>query len=211
MTNLPRPCLMLITSPSPHLLEIIRAAVAGGVDVVQWREKSPDRAKYRQRFQAVHAASEPAQVVINGNRDAAIACGARRIHLPEQALPVGVVRWRIGAAGLVGKSVRSVEGARRAEADKADYVLVGPIFASASHPNVEPQGLDFLRDVCDGVSLPVIAGGGVTPENTAECLAAGAGGVAVMTALMQSEDPQSAARAYREVLDASWREEAAAK
>ena len=200
---------MLVTSSSPRLLEIIRAAVAGGVDVVQWREKSPDRAKYRQRFQSVHAAAEPAQVVINGNRDAALACGARRIHLPEQALPIGVVRWRIGAAGLVGKSVRSVEGARRAEVDKADYVIVSPVFASASHPNVVPQGLDFLRDVCAAVSLPVIAGGGVTPENTAECLAAGAGGVAVMTLLMQAEDPQSAAREYREVLDASWKEDAA--
>lgn len=206
MTNLPRPCLMLVTEPSPRLLEIIREAVAGGVDVVQWREKKPDRGKYRQRFQSVHAAAEPAQVVVNGSLDAALACGARRIHLPEKTLPIGVARWRIGSGGLIGKSVRSAEGARRAEADGPDYVLVGPIFASASEPDVAPAGLDFLREVCDGVAIPVLAGGGVTPENTAECLAAGAAGVAALTPFMQAEDPQSVARAYRATLDQIWKE-----
>lgn len=208
MNGLPRPCLMLVTEPAPRLLEIITEAVAGGVDIVQWREKVANGAKYRQRFHAVHAAAgEAAQVVINGNRDAALACGARRIHLPEQSLPIGVVRWRVGVGGLIGKSVHSVLAAQRAESDGADYVVAGTIFASPSHPDIAPTGLDFLRQVCQAVSVPVLAIGGVTPENAMECIKAGAAGVAVLSALMRAEDPKAIASAYRAALDAAWKEQ----
>ena len=197
---------MLVTEPSPRLTEIIAAAVAGGVDVVQWREKAPDRGKYRQRFGAIHAAAGEGQVVVNGNRDAALACGARRIHLPEQSLPLGVVRWRIGTGGMLGKSVHTVENAKRAQADGADYIVAGTIFASQSHPDIEPMGLDFLREVCAAVSISVLAIGGVTPENAGECIRAGAAGVAVLSPIMRAEDPKAVAQAYRSAIDAAWRE-----
>lgn len=198
---------MLVTEPSPRLTEVIAAAVAGGADIVQWREKVANRAKYRQRFRAIHAAAGDVLVIVNGNQEAALACGARRIHLPEQSLPIGVIRWRIGAGGLIGKSVHSVEAARRAQANGADYLIAGTIFASQSHPDIEPAGLEFLRDVCAAVSLPVLAIGGVTPENTAECIEAGAAGVAVLSPIMRAENPKAVAQAYRRAINAAWGEQ----
>lgn len=206
MTNLPRPCLMLVTEPSPRLTEIITAAVKGGVDVVQWREKAANRAKYRQRFHAIHSAAGEASVIVNGNLEAALACGARRIHLPEKSLPLGVIRWRIGAGGLIGKSVHSVEGAQRAQADGADYIIAGTIFASSSHPDIEPMGLDFLREVCASVTVPVLAIGGGTPESIGDCVKAGASGAAVLSPMMRAENPTATAQAYRLALETAWEE-----
>ena len=203
--GLPLPCLMLVTEPSPRLSEIVAQAVAGGVNAVQWREKVRNGAQYRRRCASVRrSAGEAVPVLVNGHWEAALACGARHVHLPEQALPVGVVRWRMGGSGLIGKSVHSVESALKAQADGADYVIAGTIFASQSHPGLAPAGLDFLREVCAAVSVPVLAIGGVTPETVGECLRAGASGVAVLSPIMQATDPQSVAQGYWAALQAAW-------
>ena len=203
--GLPLPCLMLVTEPSSRLAQIVAEAVAGGVNAVQWREKVRNGAQYRQRCVSIRrAAGDVVPVIVNGNWEAALACGARHVHLPEQSLPVGVVRWRMSGNGLIGKSVHSVESALKAQADGVDYVIAGTIFASQSHPDIAPAGLDFLRDVCAAVSLPVLAIGGVTPENAGECLKMGASGVAVLSPLMQATDPESIAQAYWAALENAW-------
>ncbi len=202
--GLPLPCLMLVTEPSPRLPEIIAAAVAGGVNTVQWREKVRNGAHYRQRCVSIRrAAGDSVPVLVNGNWEAALACGARHVHLPEKSLPVGVVRWRLGGNGLVGKSVHSVEGALKAQADGADYLVAGSVFETLSHPNIAPAGLDFLREVCAAVSIPVVAIGGVKPENVGECIAAGAAGVAVLSPLMSAENPRELAEEYFAALTAA--------
>ena len=199
------PCLMLVTEPSPRLPEIVAEAVTGGVDVVQWRENRGKGMGYNRAYGDLNAAlKERALLVVNGNWETAVGLGARRIHLPEKSLPIGVVRHRIGAKSLVGKSVHSVSSAEQAEKQGADYLIAGTIFASASHPNLEPSGLEFLREVCAAVSIPVLAIGGVTSENTADCIAAGAAGVAVLSAIMRASDPREAAQTYRAALDAAW-------
>lgn len=203
--GLPLPCLMLVTEPSPRLPGIIVEAVAGGVNTVQWREKVRNGAHYRQRCVSIRkAAGDAVPVLVNGNWEAALACGARHVHLPEKSLPVGVVRWRLGGNGLIGKSVHSVEAALKAQEDGADYLVAGMIYASASHPELVPAGLDFLRDVCALVSLPVVAIGGVTPENLGECVGAGASGIAILSPLMNADDPREVARAYSAALRAAW-------
>ena len=195
--GLPLPCLMLVTEPSPRLPEIIAEAVAGGVNTVQWREKVRNGAHYRQRCVSIRKASgDSVPVLVNGNWEAALACGARHIHLPEKSLPLGVARWRLGGNGLIGKSVHSLEGALKAQADGADYLVAGSIFASASHPDIAPAGLEFLREVCAAITIPVVAIGGVTPENVGECILAGAAGAAVLSPLMTAEDPREVAQAY---------------
>ncbi len=207
MSPFPQPCLMLVTEPSPRLPQIVGEAVDGGVDVVQWREKRGKGMGYKRAYaDLVEALKERAPLVVNGNWETAVGLGARRIHLPEKSLPVGVVRHRVGARSIVGKSVHSVQSAQGAEKQGADYLIAGTIFASASHPEIEPAGLEFLREVCAAVSIPVLAIGGVTPENAGECLAAGAAGVAVLSALMRTDDPSAAARAYRRALDTAWEE-----
>ena len=140
----------------------------------------------------VAALKERAPLIINGNWETAVGLGARRIHLPEKSLPAGVVRHRIGGA-VHHRQVRPFGFASAPKGPRkqgVDYLIAGTIFASPSHPDIAHQGLDFLRAVCAAVTIPVLAIGGVTPENAGECLAAGAAGVAVLSALMRAADPQ---------------------
>lgn len=207
MTNLPRPCLMLVTEPSPRLPQIAGEAVGGGVNVVQLRDKRIAAHGLRLTFKALGQSLRAGTVVIvNADWQRAVAFGARHIHLPEKSVPPGVVRHHIGSGALVGKSAHSVEAALKAAELGADYVIAGTVFASPSHPDTEPLGLDFLRDVCAAVAIPVLAIGGVTPENTADCLRAGAAGVAVLSPIMRAADPKAAAQQYRAALDAAWEE-----
>ncbi len=207
MTNLPRPCLMLVTEPSPRLPQIAGEAVGGGVNVVQLRDKRAAAHGLRLTFKGLGQSLRAGTiVVINADWERAVAFGARHIHLPEKSVPPGVVRHHIGSGALVGKSAHSVEAALKATSLGADYLVAGTIFASQSHPDIEPLGLDFLRDVCAAVSTPVLAIGGVTPENLGACIEAGAAGVAVLSPIMRAADPKAMARMYRAALDAAWEE-----
>ena len=207
MTNLPQPCLMLVTEPSPRLPQIAGEAVGGGVNVVHLRDKRPAAHGLRLTFKGLGQSLRSGTIVIvNADWQRAVGFGARHIHLPEQSAPVGVIRHRLGSGALAGKSAHSVEAAIRAASQGADYIIAGTIFASQSHPDIEPMGLDFLRDVCAAVSIPVLAIGGVTLDNLGACIEAGAAGVAVLSPIMRATDPKAAAQAYRAALDAAWEE-----
>lgn len=203
--GLPHPCLMLVTEPRPDLGVVVSQAVEGGVNAVQWRDK---RTRIGKRdpalFGVISATQERAMLFANGDWETNIRHGIRKIHLPERSAPIGVVKFRIGNGALVGKSVHSVEAAIQAEAAGADYVIAGTIYASPSHPTIEPAGLALLQAVCDAVKISVVAIGGVTPERVGECLEAGAVGVAVLSPIMRAEDPRAVARRYREALDTAW-------
>lgn len=117
-------------------------------------------------------------VLVNDRCDVALAAGAAGVHLPESGLPVAAARRLLGAGRLVGRSVHSLEAARAAQAEGADYVLWGPVFATPTHPGRPPLGLEALRRLCAAVNLPVLAVGGVTGERARECREAGAAGFA---------------------------------
>jgi thiamine-phosphate diphosphorylase len=110
------------------------------------------------------------------------------------------VREKIGEQYWIGCSIHSLEKARQVEAEGADYLIAGTIFPSGTHPDMPAQGLEFLERVCRAVRLPVIAIGGITPQNTSDCLRAGACGVAVLSAIMRSADPEQSARLFRKAL-----------
>jgi thiamine-phosphate pyrophosphorylase len=191
--------LMLVTEPGPKLVDIVRAAVDGGVDIVQWRDKSGDSPERQRLATALRdAAHPPTLLIVNGGVPT-----ADGIHLPETGLSIAEALRIAGPASIVGRSIHSVDSATAAEADGADYLVAGTIFASQSHPNAPAAGLDFLRSVCTAVSLPVIAIGGITPANVAGCLAAGATGVAVLSPIMRSDNPTAVAAEYRAALDAT--------
>ena len=207
MTNLPRPCLMLVTEPSPRLPQIAGEAVGGGVNVVHLRDKRAAAHGLKVTFKGLGQSLRTGTiVVVNADWQRAIGFGARHIHLPELSAPVGVIRHHLAAGALVGKSAHSVEAALKAASQGADYIIAGTIFASQSHPDIEPAGLDFLREVCGAVSIPVLAIGGVTLDNLAGCIEAGAAGVAVLSPIMRAADPKSVAQQYRAALDAAWEE-----
>ncbi|HXM72382.1 MAG TPA: thiamine phosphate synthase [Candidatus Dormibacteraeota bacterium] len=131
----------------------------------------------REARKLVASASVP--VVISSRCDVALASGAAGVNLPERDVSVADARKLLGEL-LVGRSVHSIEGALRAEAEDADFVIFGPVWESASHPDLKPAGLSALEAVARATGIPVLAIGGVTAERVDRCLAAGAGGYAAI-------------------------------
>jgi thiamine-phosphate pyrophosphorylase len=183
--------------------DVVRDAVLGGVDIVQLREKHLSRGDLIALGLHVRdAIARRALFFVNGNVDAAIALGADGIHLPEGGPPIGTVRDRVGDM-LISRAVHSVEAAIRAERAGADIVQAGTLYETASKPGSSLLGIDGLREICVAVEVPVIAIGGITAENAADALRAGAKGVAVIGAITDADEPREAASALRRALDAA--------
>lgn len=200
MKPLPQPALMLITEPSARLGQIVAEAVAGGVDMVQLRDRDSAPDCLHETATLLRGLTEDrALLVINGHAGVAHSVGADGLHLPERGRGIRESRAMVGKGALLGRSVHSVAAALQSAEEGADYLLAGTIFASSSHPDQMPAGLDFLRDVCAAVRpLPVLAIGGVTPENAMCCLRAGAAGVAVLSPILRADDPRTVARRFRQ-------------
>ncbi len=187
-----------VESPRPagDLLALIRRAVASSVNWIQIREKDlPTRPLVELVRGAVAAAQGSAtRILVNDRLDIALATGAAGVHLGEASLPVvAVERWRRGghapAGFLVGASCHSAAAAVEAERAGADYIFFGPVFTTPSKAAYgRPQGLDRLAEVCRAVRIPVLAIGGVSLENAAACLAAGAAGLAAIRLFQESPD-----------------------
>jgi thiamine-phosphate pyrophosphorylase len=197
---------MLITDRSRladrALEEVVSQAVDGGVNVVQLREKDlPSRELY-DLATTVHAVVRGrALFLVNDRLDVALACGADGVQLPEAGLPVAVAHKISGESCIVGRSVHSVDAAIEAERDGADFVLAGNVFETASKPGAPARGGDFVREVSDAVRTPVIAVGGIDVSNVCDVIRAGADGVAVIGAIMDADDPRTAAKALWEELE----------
>jgi thiamine-phosphate diphosphorylase len=124
-------------------------------------------------------ASSPVPVLVSSRCDLALACGAAGVNLPERDISVRDARVLLGDR-LIGRSVHSLEAAREAEHDGADYVIFGPIWSSATHRDSEPVGIEALAAVVRAVRIPVLAIGGVTAERVADILDSGAAGYAAI-------------------------------
>ncbi len=181
-------------------LESARRALAGGADVIQLRDKKlAGRELYllAQELRKLTIGSG-AILIVNDRMDVALAVGADGVHLGQDDLPVAVAR-RIAPPGFViGASVGSVEEAVRAERDGADYVVLSPLFNTGSKDDAGPgHGLQVLRAIRSAVSVPVLAIGGIDAQNVGEVIAAGADGVAVISAVCGQADVEAAARDIR--------------
>ncbi len=200
------PALVLVTDSSRlrgrALADVVRAAVEGGVTIVQLRDKTaPHDALLREGASVREAIGRRALFFVNGDVEAAVALRADGVHLPEAGAPTTAVRAHVGSTMLVSRAVHSLDAALRAERDGADIVQAGTLFETASKPGARTLGIDGLRAICDAVRAPVVAIGGVTAANAGEALAAGAAGVAVIGAIFDAADPPAAARALREAMD----------
>jgi thiamine-phosphate diphosphorylase len=205
-TKLHVPWLMLVTEPSKNLPVIVSDAIAGGVTIVQWRQKTALKTDYRRTYSSLIAViQDTVPLVVNTMWDVASKLHVANLHLPEHSIPLKDARKEVGSRGLIGKSVHTVEAAIEAEKGGADYIIAGTIFESASHPEEKAAGLEFLSDVCRSVSIPVIAIGGITPANTAGCISAGASGIAVLSPIMQAKNPSAVAHEYRTALEEAWK------
>ena len=183
--------LYLITSPSEHLLAMVEAALQGGVTLVQYREKNTDdfiRLAYAAKLcELCH--SYDALFIINDRVDLALAIDADGVHLGQQDFPVPLARQLLGSQKIIGCSTTNPEEMKRAIADGADYLGVGPIYQTATKPGKAPAGLEYLRYAAQNCPIPWFAIGGIEPKNINEVLAAGAERVAVVRGIMQAEQP----------------------
>ncbi|HLH37977.1 MAG TPA: thiamine phosphate synthase [Bryobacteraceae bacterium] len=152
-------------------------ALSSGADWLQVRDKALSA---RELLEVVKTAmSCGSKVIVNTRMDVALAAGAAGLHLPAGSIPPA--RWRAIAPPnfLIGVSCHAVDEVRTAEAEGADYVFFGPVFAPLSKTSpLAPRGLDALAEAARAVRIPVLALGGITRENAAACAAAGAAGIA---------------------------------
>ena len=189
--------LYLITGARPNLGAFVEAAVAGGVDVVQLREKELSD---REALEALETAREATgrlgvPLVVNDRPDLAVLAGADFVHVGQDDLPVPSVR-RFGVG--VGLSTHAREEIDRAE---ADYLGVGPVYATPTKAGRPPVGLELVRYAAAHARAPWFAIGGIDETNVGEVVAAGAVRVAVVRAIGDAADPERAARALRRALE----------
>ncbi|MBU0726222.1 MAG: thiamine phosphate synthase [Alphaproteobacteria bacterium] len=192
--TLPAP-LLLITdrtqNPRP-VVDTVAAALEGGCRWVMLREKDlPPEALLAMAWElAALAKRHHAVLSVNSDLEAAKAVGAG-LHLPA-GRDIAAARNALGSTSLIGASAHSLAEAQAAEAAGADYVTLSPLFATASKPGYGPAlGLDGLRHAVAALRLPVVALAGIDASNAADCLAAGAAGIAVMGGVMRADDPEA--------------------
>lgn len=176
------------------LPERVAAAVAGGVDMVQLREKDLPGGQLLQLAAALEEQIVGrARLMVNERVDVAAALPAAGVQLGEAALPVAAARRLLGNDALIGRSVHSVEGALQAVAEGADFLVAGTMYASRSHPGEKPAGPELLRQIAAVADIPVIGIGGITADNVGAVMQAGAAGAAVITNILAAPDPEQAA------------------
>jgi thiamine-phosphate pyrophosphorylase len=180
----------------------VRGALAGGAHVIQLREKGVSDRALLARARAVRrwTAQSGALFIMNDRPDLAVLADADGVHVGQDELPVAEVRRIVGAACLVGVSTHTLEQARAAVRDGADYLGVGPVFASRTKQFERFAGLALVRAVSSAIRTPAFAIGGIDERNLAEVLEAGAERVAVSAAVCRAEDPTAAARRLLEAL-----------
>ncbi|HEX2171115.1 MAG TPA: thiamine phosphate synthase [Dehalococcoidia bacterium] len=199
------PILCFVTDPDldlDHLTEVVDAAIAGGVSLVQLRlpgRPAGDVLAVGERLLAMVRGR--AGLIVNDRIDVALAIGAAGVQLGERSLPVAVARRLIGPDGLIGRSVHSLEGAIEADCAGADFLVLGTIYPTGSHPGAAGAGPDLIRAVTAATSRPVIAIGGITAHNVRAVRQAGAAGAAVITAISRAPDPRRAAADLRAALE----------
>lgn len=184
------------------IAEALEEAVAGGVTMVQIREKDAStREFYEVALQIKEiVARHRIPLVVNDRADIALAIGADGLHLGQSDMPLAAARRLVGPGMFIGISASTPALALEAQRGGADYLGVGAVFPTDSKSDVGVIGLAGLREVCAAVDIPVVAIGGIGPQNAAEAMGAGADGVAVISAIFSQVDIRAATRALRDLL-----------
>ena len=181
------------------LYDTIHDLLDAGVSAIQLREKDLSDTEYiklaEPLFKLCHAYS--AQLFINARVKIAMSIGADGLHLPGDSASVQKVIEETNRRFIIGSSVHTLTEARQREIEGADFITYSPIYPTLSKPGYGPAvGLEGLRNVTEGVNIPVFALGGITPERVSECRDAGAYGVAVMSGVMSPENGVQQAKVY---------------
>ena len=185
-----------------ELLGAVEAAANNGVDWVQVRDHSATARDLLNLSQSIVSICRPlgVRVAVNDRIDVALAAGADAVQLGRRSLPIAAAK-RIAGSMLIGASVHSLSEAAEAESDGADWVTFGHFFPTDSHPNEPCRDIAELKIVAKAASIPVIAIGGIGVDQVSTVVEAGAGGIAVISAILDAPDPARAAGELRAALD----------
>jgi thiamine-phosphate pyrophosphorylase len=181
----------------PRLVEL---ALGGGADTIQFRQKTGSTREMILVARQMQTLCRKVGVafIVNDRLDVALAAQADGVHLGQDDFPIPLARKILGEKAVIGGSAGTLEEARKCFLDGADYIGFGPVFPTTSKEDAGPvSGLSLLEQVVKEIPLPIIAIGGITPNNTLQVMEAGAYGIAVISAVCCQEDPKKAAECFR--------------
>jgi thiamine-phosphate pyrophosphorylase len=184
------------------LEEVLAAALGGGCTMVQLREKTWPSGRLWPLAVRLRARCARAGVpfIVNDRVDLAVAVDADGVHLGQEDLSPAAARPLLRRGMILGLSTHGLDQARAARAAGADYIAVGSMFPTATKPDFELVGPGLLRALRPEIPVPLVAIGGITPDNAGEVIRAGADGVAIISAICGAADPGLAARRFREAI-----------
>lgn len=177
------------------LAQAVQEAIEGGVTFIQLREKNLDHEAFKAEALDIQKLCRQAKIpfVINDDVDLAVEVKADGVHVGQHDMEAGQVRGKIGPDAILGVSAQTVEEALKAEAAGADYLGVGAVFPTGSKEDADDVSAKTLAAICDAVSIPVIAIGGITRDNVTELKDSGIVGIAVISAIFAKDDIRAAA------------------
>ena len=185
------------------LYDVVRESLDGGVTFLQLREKDLDDENFYEeavKLQAM-AAEYGVPFVVNDNVDIAVRMNADGVHVGQSDMEAGDVRALIGPDKILGVSAQTVEQALLAEKRGADYLGVGAVFPTGSKDDADDVSFETLKAICEAVSIPVVAIGGITKENTPQLAGSGICGIAVISAIYGQENIYEAAASLKKVTE----------
>lgn len=186
-----------------NFLEKVEMACRSGVTIIQLREKNLTTNQYYQLAKQVKEITDAYQVplIIDDRLDICLAVDAAGLHIGDDELPVSVARQVLGPDKILGVTAKTVKRALEAETSGADYLGTGAIFPTTTKENAPITLISTLKIICQTVSIPVVAIGGLTSENIDQLIGTGIAGLAVVRDLMQAEDIEAKTQAFLTKLD----------
>ena len=181
------------------LIEQAEEALRGGATCLQLREKELDSGSFlREALELKRLCGKyRVPLIVNDNVEIAMECGADGVHIGQHDAAADQVRQRIGPDMLLGVSAQTVEQAVKAEQDGADYLGVGAVFSTGTKPDADDVSFDTLKAICDAVSIPVVAIGGISQKNICKLAGSGIDGVAVVSAIFAAGEIEQATKDLR--------------
>lgn len=181
----------------------VEDAIKGGVTFVQLREKHLDREEIKKQALEIKGICKRYNVpfVINDDVELAIEVGADGVHVGQEDMQAGLARKKLGEDYILGVSAHTVEEALNAQSNGADYLGVGAVFNTTSKNNVTRMSNETLSAICEAVTIPVVAIGGISSDNVTELAGTGIDGVAVISAIFAKENKTEAARKLRQKVE----------
>ena len=184
-----------------EFLNIIEEAIKGGTTVVQLREKTASTKEFYDLALRVKEITSRYGVplLINDRIDIALAIDSEGVHIGQDDMPADIAREIIGEDKILGVSASTVEEAKKAENDSADYIGSGAVFPTATKDDADSVSKEELKKIIDSIDIPVVAIGGITVENASSLKDSGIAGFSVVSAIMSAEDPKEASKKLKEI------------